>query len=230
MELADKGSLTDARLTIILITIAINIVGVALLSFAPWSDWKTGVALNIIDNALLLGFVAWHRDILLARFIVFGLAVGFSELAADAWLVDYTKTLDYSIGGGPTLWRSPLWMPFAWEVVAVQFAYLGLWLWNRFGGRGLLAIGVLGAINIPYYEEMARRINWWQYGNCRMLSYTPYFIILGEFGIAITLTLLARHVAEGGWRNAVLAGLAGGAGIFVCYAVAYGITDGFTVR
>jgi hypothetical protein len=230
MELADKGSLTDARLTIILITIAINIVGVALLSFAPWSDWKTGVALNIMDNALLLGFVAWHRDILLARFIVFGLAVGFSELAADAWLVDYTKTLDYSIGGGPTLWRSPLWMPFAWEVVAVQFAYLGLWLWNRFGGRGLLAIGVLGAINIPYYEEMARRINWWQYGNCRMLSYTPYFIILGEFGIAITLTLLARHVAEGGWRNAVLAGLAGGAGIFVCYAVAYGITDGFTVR
>jgi hypothetical protein len=230
MELADKGSLTDARLTIILITIAINIVGVALLSFAPWSDWKTGVALNIIDNALLLGFVAWHRDILLARFIVFGLAVGFSELAADAWLVDYTKTLDYSIGGGPTLWRSPLWMPFAWEVVAVQFAYLGLWLWNRFGGRGLLAIGVLGAINIPYYEEMARRINWWQYGNCRMLSYTPYFIILGEFGIAITLTLLARHVAEGGWRNAILAGLAGGAGIFVCYAVAYGITDGFTVR
>jgi hypothetical protein len=230
MELADKGSLTDARLTIILITIAINIVGVALLSFAPWSDWKTGVALNIIDNALLLGFVAWHRDILLARFIVFGLAVGFSELAADAWLVDYTKTLDYSIGGGPTLWRSPLWMPFAWEVVAVQFAYLGLWLWKRFGGRGLLAIGVLGAINIPYYEEMARRINWWQYGNCRMLSYTPYFIILGEFGIAITLTLLARHVAEGGWRNAILAGLAGGAGIFVCYAVAYGITDGFTVR
>jgi hypothetical protein len=37
-------------------------------------------------------------------------------------------------------------------------------------------------------------------------------------------------VAEGGWRNAILAGLAGGAGIFVCYAVAYGITDGFTVR
>jgi hypothetical protein len=230
MELADKGSLTDARLTIILITIAINIVGVALLSFAPWSDWKTGVALNIIDNALLLGFVAWHRDILLARFIVFGLAVGFSELPADAWLVEYTKTLDYSIGGGPTLWRSPLWMPFAWEVVAVQFAYLGLWLWNRFGGRGLLAIGVLGAINIPYYEEMARRINWWQYGNCRMLSYTPYYIILGEFGIAIILALLARRVADGEWRNAVLAGLAGGAGIFVCYAVAYGITDGFTVR
>jgi hypothetical protein len=29
--------------------------------------------------------------------------VGFKELAADAWLVDYTKTLDYSIGGGPMI-------------------------------------------------------------------------------------------------------------------------------
>jgi hypothetical protein len=178
----------------------------------------------------LLGFVATHRDVVLARFMVFGLAVGFAELAADAWLVDYTKTLDYSIGGGPMIWRSPIWMPFAWEIVAVQFGYVGLWLKDRFGGQGLLAIGLLGAINIPYYEEMARRINWWQYGNCRMLSYTPYYIILGEFGIAIILALLARCVANREWRDAALAGVAGGLGIFVCYAVAYGITDGFVVR
>jgi hypothetical protein len=230
MELTGEHALADARLKIVLATIAINIVAVAVLTFAPWSDWKTGVALNLVDNALLLGFVAWHRDILLARFIVFGLAVGFSELAADAWLVDYTKTLDYSIGGGPMIWRSPLWMPFAWEVVAVQFGYLGLWLWNRFGVQGLLAIGVLGAINIPYYEEMARRINWWQYSNCRMLSYTPYYIIVGEFGIAITFALLARSVISGDWKQAILAGFAGGAAIFVCYAVAYGSIDGFAIR
>jgi hypothetical protein len=230
MEPAGEHSLADARLKIILTTIAINIVAVAFLTLAPWSDWKTGVALNIVDNALLLGFVAMHRDFVLARFMVFGLAVGFAELAADAWLVDYTKTLDYSIGGGPMIWRSPLWMPFAWEVVAVQFAYVGLWLKNRFGGQGLLAIGLLGAINIPYYEEMARRINWWEYSNCRMLSYTPYYIILGEFGIAIIFALLARRVANGEWRNAVLAGLASGIGIFICYAVAYGITDGLSAR
>ena len=47
--------------------------------------------------------------------------VGLAELLADAWLVDYTRTLDYSIGGGPMIWRSPVWMPQAWEVVAVQF-------------------------------------------------------------------------------------------------------------
>ena len=230
MELTAESSLADTRLKVILATIAINIVAVALLIFAPWSDWKTGLALNLVDNALLLGFVATHRDFVLARFMVFGLAVGFAELAADAWLVDYTKTLDYSIGGGPMIWRSPLWMPFAWEVVAVQFGYIGLWLWKRFSRRGLVAIGILGAINIPYYEEMARRINWWQYSNCHMLSYTPYYIILGELGIAILLAVLAKRIPEGTWTSSILAGLAGGVGIFVCYAVAYGITDGLFTR
>ena len=230
MELTAESSLADARLKIILATIAINVVAVALLSLAPWSDWKTGVALNIIDNSLLAGFIILRRDLVLARFIVFGLTVGFAELIADAWLVDYTKTLDYAIGGGPMIWRSPLWMPFAWEVVAVQFGYIGLWLWNRFDRWGLVAIGVLGAINIPYYEEMARRINWWVYSNCRMLSNTPYYIILGEFGIAIIFALMARHVTNGGWRDSVLAGIAGGVGIFVCYALAYGITDGLITR
>ena len=218
------------RLLLVVTTIVINIVAVALLTFAPWSDWKTGLALNVVDNALLLGYVAMRNDVVLARFIVFGLAVGFTELAADAWLVDYTNTLDYSIGGGPMLWRSPIWMPFAWEVVAVQFGYVGLWLWNRFTGRGLLAIGVLGAINIPYYEEMARRINWWEYGNCRMISYTPYYIILGEFGIAILLAVLSKHVIRGNWTTALLAGIAGGAGIFICYALAYRITAGIFIR
>lgn len=228
--LSSDDSLACARLKIILATIAINIVVVALLTFAPWSDWKTGLALNLVDNLVLFGFIAWRRDILLARFLAFGLAVGFTELVADAWLVDYTKTLDYSIGGGPMLWRSPLWMPFAWEIVAVQFGHVGLWLWNRFSGSGLVAIGVLGAINIPYYEEMARRINWWEYSNCRMLSYTPYYIILGEFGIAILLAMLAKRVSRGNWTTSIMAGIGGGVGIFICYAIAYGLTDGLIRR
>ena len=218
-------SLAHKRLLVIMTTIGINVVAVALLTMVPWSDWRTGLALNLVDNAILLGFVVTHSDFLLARFMVFGLAVGFTELAADAWLVDYTKTLDYSVGGGPMLWRSPLWMPFAWEVVAVQFGYVGLWLWNRFGGWGLVGVGLLGAINIPYYEEMARHINWWQYINCRMFSYTPYYIILGEFGIAILLTILAKRVLQDRSATAFVAGAAGGLGVFACYALAYTLTD-----
>jgi hypothetical protein len=221
----DESRLERERLLVVIGTIVINVTAVSLLVFAPWSDWRTGTALNAIDNCLLVGFAVLRRDASLARFLLFGVFVGFAELPADAWLVDYTKTLDYSIGGGPMIWRSPVWMPLAWEVVAVQFGYIGLRLWERFGRGGLFMIGLLGAINIPFYEEMARRIHWWQYAGCRMISYTPWYIILGEFGIAIALASLARTLRGGSWRVAVVAGVAGGASIFVCYVVAFSITD-----
>ena len=222
---ADR-SLERGRLRVVLATIAIDVIAVSLLAFAPWSDWRTGFGLNLVDNALLVGFVLVRRDALLARFLLFGLAVGLTELAADAWLVDYTRTLDYSIGGGPMIWRSPIWMPLAWEVVAVQFSYLGLRLWERFGGIGLLLVALLGAINIPFYEQMARRIHWWQYSGCRMLSFTPYYIIVGEFGIAIALALLARTLRRGAWRTSIFSGIAGGAAIFLCYVLGFALTDG----
>jgi len=227
MSLADTPdpALERGRLCVVIATIVINIVAVSLLTLAPWSDWRTGAALNVVDNCLLVGFTLVRRDALLARFLLFGVVVGLTELAADAWLVDYTRTLDYSIGGGPMIWRSPVWMPLAWEVVAVQFGYIGLRLWERFGKTGLLMIGLLGAINIPFYEEMARRIHWWQYSGCRMISYTPWYIILGEFGIAVTFGLLARTLRRGSWRVAVVAGVVGGASIFVCYVAAFLITD-----
>ena len=226
----NRDPLEQGRLRVVLATIAVNVAAVGLLVLVPWSDWRTGLALNLSDNALLLGFVILRRDALLARLLVFGLAVGLAELAADAWLVDYTRTLDYSIGGGPMLWRSPAWMPLAWEVVSVQFGYLGLRLGERFGSRGLAMIGLLGALNIPYYEEMARRIHWWQYRDCRMISNTPYYIILGELGIAIALTLLARPLRRCNLAPAPVLGVAGGAAIFICYALAYALTDGLGHR
>jgi hypothetical protein len=220
-----EARLERDRLFVVIATIAINVAAVLLLTLAPWSDWRTGAALNIVDNCLLIGFALVRRDALLGRFLLFGVVVGFAELPADAWLVDYTRTLDYSIGGGPMIWRSPLWMPLAWEVVAVQFGYVGLRLWERFGNVGLLAIGLLGALNIPFYEEMARRIHWWQYSSCRMISFTPWYIILGEFGIAIALALLVRILRRGSWRQTVIAGIGGGFSIFICYALAFWITD-----
>ena len=220
-----ESALERGRLSVVIATIVVNIVAVSLLTFAPWSDWRTGAALNLVDNCLLVGFTIVRRDALLARFLLFGVVVGFTELAADAWLVDYTRTLDYSIGGGPMIWRSPLWMPLAWEIVAVQFGYVGLRLSERFGNAGLLIIGLLGAINIPFYEEMARRIHWWEYSGCPMISYTPWYIILGEFGIAVVFALLARTLRRDSWRVAIFTGITGGAAIFVCYVAAFLITE-----
>src|SRR5260370_23147832 len=110
------------RLCVVIATIVINVIAVSLLTFAPWSDWRTGAALNVVDNCLFVGFIVVRRDALLTRFLLFGVVIGLTELAADA--VDYTRTLDYSVGGGPMIWRSPLWMPLAWEVVAGQ-------VWDR---------------------------------------------------------------------------------------------------
>jgi len=90
---------------------------------------------------------------------------------------------------------------------------------------GSWEIGLLGAINIPFYEEMARRIHWWRYSGCRMISYTPCYIIVGEFGIALVFALLSRALRRNSWRVALVAGVAVGASIFVCYAAAFLITD-----
>src|SRR4030095_3373400 len=89
----------------------------------------------------------------------------------------------------------------------------------------LMIVVVRGAINIPFYEEMARRIHWWEYSGCQMILYTPWYIIVGEFGIALVFALLARTLRRDSSRVAVVAGVAGGVSIFVCYAAAFLITD-----
>jgi hypothetical protein len=53
------------RLRVVIATIVINVIAVSLLTFAPWSDWRTGTALNVVDNCLLVGFTVVRRDALL---------------------------------------------------------------------------------------------------------------------------------------------------------------------
>src|SRR4029453_524308 len=98
------ASLERERLLVVIATIVINVAAVSLLTLAPWSDWRTGAAVNIVDNCFLICFALVGGGILLGRFFFFGVAGGLAELPADAWLVDYTRTLDYSIGGGPMIW------------------------------------------------------------------------------------------------------------------------------
>jgi hypothetical protein len=78
-----EARLECERLFIVIGTIIINVVAVSLLTFAPWSDWRTGAALNIVDNCLLIGFALIRCDALLGRFLLFGVVVGFAELPAE---------------------------------------------------------------------------------------------------------------------------------------------------
>jgi hypothetical protein len=50
-------------------------------------------------------------------------------------------------------------------------------------------------------------------------------LIAGEFGIALVFALLARTLRRDSWFVAIIAGVAGGASIFVCYAAAFLIAD-----
>ena len=77
-------------------------------------------------------------------------------------------------------------------------------------GWGLLLTGLIGAVNIPFYEEMALRDNWWRYANCRMLLHTPYYIIVGEFLIAVAIGVLARWTRSGRWSRSLAAGVLAG--------------------
>jgi len=61
-----------------------------------------------------------------------------------------------------------------------------------------------------------------------MISYTPWLIILAEFGIAVVFAFLERILWRDSWRVALFAGIVGGASIFVCYAAAFLITDRLT--
>lgn len=61
------ASLERERLLVVIATIVINVIAVSLLTLAPWSDWRTGAALNFVDNCLLVGFTLVRRDALLAR-------------------------------------------------------------------------------------------------------------------------------------------------------------------
>lgn len=220
-----QSTLEDARLRVVLLTIVLNVIAVVWFAMVPWSNWRTGLALNIVDNAILIIHVIRRRDSFMAHLMVFGLVVGFVELAADAWLVVGTRTLDYSLGGGPMLWRSPIWMPFAWEIVAVQFGYIGSRLADAWGWAGLFATGIIGAINIPFYEEMARRTNWWAYSNCRMFLHTPYYIIAGEYLIAVFFGVLANDLRKEKPFLTFSAGAVAGAGVLVCYGLAYELID-----
>src|SRR5260221_105567 len=127
-----SSTLERSRLTVVLFTIGLNVIGVLIFSLTTFSNWRTGLALNLFCNAVLMLHAMELHDRFMWRLILFGLVLGFAELPADAWLVESTSTRDYLIGGGPMIWRSPVWMPLAGGNVAGQFGYLGV---RFFGGR-----------------------------------------------------------------------------------------------
>lgn len=189
-------------------------------SLVGWG-WQTAAIITAAVSGSYVAFAWCRRDLFLARILFFSLAVGWMELLADWWLVDAIGTLVYN-PNGPFVWRSPLYMPFAWMVVTTQLGYIGWLLGRRFGNiTASLLIGVIGAVNIPLYEQWARGAGWWQYRNASMLGNTPLYIIGGEFLIALTLPALLSLVEKSSWRVGMAAGALQGLWIWGAYRIAF---------
>lgn len=220
--------LEQKRLQTVLATVALSVLTVVFLRDKPWSDGRTALALNGVSIAIFLWHVAVCKDRVMARLLLFGLGLGVVELLADALCVRFTGTLNYTAAHSPMLWLSPFWMPTAWMVVAAQIGYLGHRAIVRLGtGPGMALTALLGAVNIPFYEEMAYHAHWWQYQHCRMLGHTPLYIIVAEMVIGLTLGPLAIRAmhADATWRNALVAGLIGGLSTIWGGLIGYGLVE-----
>jgi hypothetical protein len=217
------------RLRVVLLTIVLSLITVFTVRGKPWSNGNIAATLGIVNTSLLMGAAYRQRDRGLGCVILFGAVFGVVELLADALCVAFTRTLDYSPSGSAMLFLSPWWMPIAWLVVSVQIGYLGAWVIDRIGlVRGALLTALFGAINIPFYEEMARFAHWWQYDNCHMLpgTHTPVYIVIAELLIGLCLgPLVWITLRATSWRQSIGYGLLGGLSTIIGGLLGYGLVE-----
>jgi hypothetical protein len=215
------------RLRTVLLTIALSIGTVILVAGRSWSDGRTAALLAGVNTGVFLLHIVRQRDAAFARLLLFGLVFGIVELIADALCVRFTGTLDYSPARSAMIWESPWWMPMAWMIVAAQIGYIGSRLIQRFGMvKGALLTALLGAVNIPFYEEMAFHAHWWQYRDCWMIGHTPLYIIAAELLIGLALGPLAcRTLQTPSYRIAIFCGVLGGVSTIIGGLIGYGTVE-----
>jgi hypothetical protein len=172
--------------------------------------------------ALFYGLYAWSTgDKLIQRLFIFGLAAGFAELMADAWLVHFTRTLIYP-EGGPMLASSPAYMPFSWLVVIIQLGFIAHLLLLKFSvvRTGFLLM-LLAGLMIPLYEYWAIKAGWWHYRHTAMIWGVPYFIFGAEAILAFSIPFFVKRVAEGKLYFNVIFGILQGIIMWLACIAAY---------
>ncbi|MBC8142509.1 MAG: hypothetical protein H7Y38_13845 [Armatimonadetes bacterium] len=228
---APDDILEVARLRTVLFTVATSVVAVVIFAGKPWSGGNTAALLSAVNLLTFAVHIVRHLDTGMARLLWWGFCLGVVELIADALCVRFTGTLDYRIAKSAMIWESPWWMPVAWMLVGTQIGYFGTRFIERFGlGRGAALSAVVGAVNIPFYEEMARYAHWWEYQFCRMLpgTHTPVYIVIAELVIGCALAPCARVALRGtSWRGATIAGIVAGIATIIGGLIGFGIAEGF---
>lgn len=213
-----------ARFRLVLTTLGLSFVGNAIAALYSLG-WPAAAAMTIALLGIIGRHVLRHRDPILGRLLVFGLLVGFGELPADHFGVVTTATLVYPTGQ-PMIGVSPLYMPFAWGIVFVQLGFLAWWLARRWGaGRTAVVLAIVGGVNIPIYEYLAKYADFWYYRNTPMLfGATPYYVILAETLLSLALPLLVASIsARTSARTLVALAALEAAWIYVAGRISYGL-------
>lgn len=163
-----------------------------------------------VTLAVMVGWTAWRRDPVLARWLLLGLVAGWMEILTDAWLVQTTGTLVYP-PDEPMVLDSPLYMPFAWTLVLAQLGVLGGWIAQRVGAaRATLAVALLGGSMIPLYEHLAHDAGYWWYRDTPMVMNAPLYIIVSEFLLSLPLVWLGSVAMRRPWSWSAGLGLLAG--------------------
>jgi hypothetical protein len=172
--------------------------------------WQFSSLLTVAACAVFAGYIIRHRDPILGRLAIFGLAAGSIELFADCW-GERIGGLVY-FPGGPTIMCSPLYMPFGWAILMIQIGYIGWWLAGGWGiARATIFTTILGSINIPSYEYWAKQAGLWYYDSPPMLFNTvPYYVIVAEALICMALPFTVTWLEKKQWRWSILAGVSEG--------------------
>jgi|CXWL01.1.fsa_nt_gi hypothetical protein len=176
-----------------------NIVamGIALVSAKYALGWKAASASVVISSLMLGYFCLRHPEPLFARLLVFGLAIGFTELLNDTWLID--KSILIYDPGGPFIIDTPLYMPFCWALIFVTNGTIAVWLFQKLNGgiKAALAMALLSGMYIPGFEALAAKAFWWHYENVSMFfGLAPNFVVLGEALLALPLPLMCVTLAR----------------------------------
>jgi len=169
--------------------------------------------IDLLLSAILLALLIGGRAMrpLLGRLMLAGLVAGICELFTDAAGQRLVHSLIYP-PGELTLWASPIYMPLTWMVTLTYLGYLGWRLYALFGWRvAILLCGLVGAIDIPLFEELSYNGGWWQYMPAHlMLGHTPAYVSLFEGLVVAALPLVFNRIERRSWFEvAVIGGIIG---------------------
>jgi hypothetical protein len=176
-------------------------------SVTKW--WYVGFV-DLFLTAMLLVLVIRWRPVrpILGRLMLAGLVAGFCELFTDASGQYVVHSLMYP-AGELTIWTSPLYMPLSWLVTLTYLGYISWRLRALLGWRtAILLCGLLGAIDIPFFEEISYYGGWWRYVPTHlMLGHTPAYVALFEGLVVAALPLLLYRLERRSWIESVALGV-----------------------